>query len=83
MCPCILTHPVLDSCDNLTYIHIGMSYIVQGRNKLAPKCDEDSVLINERTSLLIKNLSKLFEFSTNLGSYLTGQLGANASSVSN
>ena len=58
-----------------------MSYIVQGRNKLAPKCAEDLVLINERTSLLIKSPSRLFEFSVNLGSYLTGQLVANASMV--
>ena len=37
------------------------------------------VLIIDRTSLLIKSLSKLFEFSDNLGSYLTGQFVTNAS----
>ena len=37
------------------------------------------MLIIDRTSLLIKSPSKLFEFSDNLGSYLTRQLVTNAS----
>ena len=39
------------------------------------------VLIIDRTSLLFKSLSILFEFRDNLGSYLTGQLVTNASST--
>ena len=37
------------------------------------------MIIIDRKSLLTKSLSKLFEFSDNLGSYFTGQLVTNAS----